>query len=932
MKTNKVLIAIWIIFALLFAGSISAQVITTNPLFPTDAGVVVITFDATKGSGALAGYTGDVYAHTGVKVQGNTSWQYVIGSWGNNTIQPRLTRIATNIYQLTITPGIRQFYNVPADKVIVQMAFVFRASTNSPQTEDLFVDVYAPGLNIMITSPANNSIYLQGDQFAVNAASNQADSMFLYYNSQVLAAVAGNQLNYQFTTTAYGNQKLYITAKNQVQTRTDSISFFVRGAVPIAVLPSGAKNGINYINQTTVTLVLHDPPALKQFVFLIGDFNNWAIGEMYYMNRTPDGKHYWITLDNLVPGTEYIYQYLIDGQLRLADPYCEKVSDPWNDQYIPATNYPGLISYPAGRTSGVASVLQTAQTPYNWEIGTFTAPAVTDLVIYELHIRDFVATRAIKTMIDTLNYLQKLGVNAIELMPINEFEGNDSWGYNTSFYFATDKAYGRKQDYQRFIDECHKRGIAVIVDMVLNHSYGLSPMVQMYFNPNAGQWGQPTAQNPWYSQICPHEPFCWGYDFNHQSLYTQEFIDRVNAFWLTEFKVDGFRFDFTKGFTNFQTGNTGSNYDLVRINLLKRMADKIKVVKPNAYIILEHFAENSEEKELAEYGMMLWGNMNGAYRDAIRASNPSSNFNGISYMQRNWNVPHLVGYMESHDEERQMYYNLSSGNTSNAAHDIKDLTIALKRMELAAAFFHTIPGPKMIWQFGELGYDYSIDYNGRLGAKPVRWDYYSDYRRKYLYNMSSALIKLKTSRDAFRTSDFSLSLSTPSKRIKLTHTSMNVVILGNFAVQIGNITPEFHHTGWWYNYFLGDSINVTDINAAILLMPGEYRIYTNKRLPKPDIATGIFEPGELNKPAAMMVLRSNDGLSHHVIVHLAKPENLQLELLDLAGRRASTIAEGRYSYGTHEFQFDSSSRLDPGVYLVRLYTASWSQTEKVMVF
>ncbi len=160
-----------------------------------------------------------------------------------------------------------------------------------------------------------------------------------------------------------------------------------------------------------------------------------------------------------------------------------------------------------------------------------------ELVIYELHIRDFVGTRAIKTVMDTLDYLERLGVNAIELMPINEFEGNDSWGYNPSFYFAPDKAYGTENDYKRFIDECHKRGIAVIIDMVLNHSYGQSPLVQLYFDPTAGDYGQPTAQNPWYNEVCPHEPYCWGYDFDHESAQTKKFVDRVNRFWIENYKV-----------------------------------------------------------------------------------------------------------------------------------------------------------------------------------------------------------------------------------------------------------------------------------------------------------------------------------------------------------------------------------------------------------
>lgn len=925
MKSVTILFSAYLMLALPVAFS---QVVVSDPLFPTATDQVTITFDATKGSGNLAGYTGDVYAHTGVKIQGNNAWQYVIGSWGNNTTQPKLTRIGPNLYQLVISPSIRQFYNVPADKVITQMAFVFRAASGSPQTEDLFLDVYPPGLNIMINSPANHGIYTLGQEIAVNAVANLADSMFLILNADTLSRVAGNQLVFNYITTSYGKQKFYLVAKNTQQTKTDSIFFFVRTDVPVAELPQGVRSGINYLSDTSVTLVLHDPPALKQFVFLIGSFNDFQVDENYFMNRTPDGKYYWLTLDNLEPGVEYIYQYYIDGQLRLADPYCEKVSDPWNDHYIPSSTYPGLISYPTGKTTGIASVFQTAQVPYNWEVTNFAPPAPHDLIIYELHIRDFVATRDIKTVTDTLDYLQRLGVNAIELMPINEFEGNDSWGYNPSFYFATDKAYGRKQDYQRFIDECHKRGMAVIIDMVLNHSFGQSPLVQMYFNPNAGQWGQPSPDNPWYNQTCPHQPWCWGYDFNHLSAHTQEFIDRVNTFWLTEFKVDGFRFDFTKGFTNYQTGNQGWDYDVIRINILKRMASKIWEVNPQAYVILEHFTANQEEKVLAEYGMLIWGNMHSAYRDAIRASNPSSNFSNISYKQRQWNVPHLVGYMESHDEQRQMYENLTSGNTSNPAHNIRTLSTALKRMELGNLFFLTIPGPKMIWQFGEIGYDYSIDYGCRLCPKPVRWDYLDDYRRRYLYNFIASLLNLRRSHEVFRTTDFTLSLGNPAKFIKLNHLQMNVVIVGNFAVTASNVTPGFQHTGWWYDYFKGDSIQVTNLNQVISLQAGEYRLYTNKKLTKPSIGTGIDSRPETMGQSLRLITEHDTG-KQWVRIDVGDKADLTLSLTDLAGRTVKTLYSGRMLPGIHDILLPSG--LPSGFYLITLLNGNMATAVKCVI-
>jgi glycosidase len=927
MKILKKLPAILLTPALAIFIIGNAQVITTDPPFPTPDEPVTITFDATQGGAALAGYSGDVYAHTGLILEGNPAWQLVIGDWNNNTNQPKLTRIAPDRYTLDITPSIRQFYSASSQDEIQKMAFVFRAATGAPQTEDLFVDVYQTGLNVSIQNPPNGTIIGLNETLTIEAAASEADSMFLFLNSDLLIAIEGNYIGYELFADDPGSQWIKVEAKLNGSIASDSVYFFTRGDVTIADLPAGVANGINYIDDNTVTLVLHDPPALKQYAFAIGDFNTWMVHEDYYMNRTPDGTRYWITIENLEAGKEYIFQYYIDGELRLADPYTHKVIDPWHDKWIPESTYPNLIQYPDGKTTGIASVLQTAQAPYAWEIEDFTPPAIEDLVIYELLIRDFVETRDVKTLIDTLDYLEQLGVNAIGLMPINEFEGNDSWGYNPAFYFATDKAYGRQQDYKWFIDECHKRGIAVIIDMVLNHSFGQSPLVQMYSKSN---FWEPAPENPWYNEYCPHEPWCWGADFDHTSPYTKEFVDRVNAHWLTEFKVDGFRFDFTKGFTNQQTGNQGSNYDATRIAILKHMADKLWEVNPDAYVILEHFCENREEKELAEYGMMVWGNMNYAYNEATMGWLSNSNFSGASYQNRGWNVPHLVGYMESHDEERLMFKNITYGNSGNPGHDVKDTDIALQRIETVAAFFFTIPGPKMIWQFGELGYDYSINHcpdgsindNCRTSPKPVRWDYFEEENRKKVYDVFSELIALKKEFDVFRTADYSLALGGALKYIRLNHEEFNVVVAGNFDIESRQAQPQFQHTGWWYEYFSGDSLNVTDTDMSIGLSPAEYRLYSSKKLNEETAQ-------EFKNTLKVYPNPVEDQFT--VKFTLETDNNLVMGIYSLHGRQVASLTEGHYVKGSHEISFMRPAHLSAGLYMLRLLAGNRILSQKFII-
>lgn len=806
------------------------QVITCNPPLPTASDAVVITFDATQGGGGLANYTGDVYAHTGVKIQGVETWQYVIGAWGNNTTQPKLTRTGTNTYTLSISPSIRSFYSVPSNKTITKMCFVFRSSTASQQTEDLFYDVYPEGLTVDIVSPSQPQVIASlNEQIAIQVSSKSATLTSLYIDNQFVTSTTLTTLNYNYTASQYNTHWIKATATNGTETVADSVNIFVRPAITIAELPAGVTTGVNYTGSSEVTFVLMDPPAQKQYVFVIGSFNNWTVSENCYMKRTASGQYYWLRLTGLDPDTEYLFQYFIDNSLRLADAYTEKVSDPWNDSYISSLNYPDLIPYPTGKTTGIVSTFKINRPQFTWNDNAFALPPKDNLVIYELLIRDFTAGDRIRTAMDSLDYLDSLGVNAIELMPFNEFEGNDSWGYNPSFYFATDKAYGTAEDYKRFIDACHQRGIAVIMDMVLNHSYGQSPMVQMYFD---AENNQPSASNPWYNQTCPHQPWCWGYDFNHESPHTEAFVDRVLGYWLTEFHIDGFRFDFTKGFSNVQ--NDGWAYNSARIQNLKRIADHIWDVKPGAYVILEHLTENTEEKELAAYGMMLWGNMNYNYNEATMGWISNSNFSGISYKNRSWTVPHLIGYMESHDEERLMYKNLQWGNSSGS-YNIKNLNTALLRQCMAAAFFIPVPGPKMIWQFGELGYDVSIDYNGRVGRKPIRWEYYNNFARRRLYQVYKALIDLKLNYPVSQTNDFTISLSGSVKSIHLNHASMNITIIGNFDVTQKTINPQFQQAGTWYDYLWGDSITVTDVSANITLQPGEYHVYTSVKLPTPYI-------------------------------------------------------------------------------------------------
>jgi glycosidase len=696
----------------------------------------------------------------------------------------------------------------------------------------------------------------------------------------------------------------------------------VRGANVVEALPEGVIDGINYIDEQTITLVLHAP--YKNSVYAIGDFNNWQVDPEYRMKSTLSDVNdldtrYWVTLQNLVPGQEYIFQYLVDEQIRIGDPYAEKVSDPWNDEYISEATYPGMLAYPEGKTQGIATVLQTQQEEYQWEIENFTPPAIENMVVYELLIRDFTDQHTFTSLIDTMNYFKRLGVNVIELMPVNEFEGNISWGYNPNYYFAVDKYYGPKNTLKAFIDECHANDIAVVVDMVLNHSFGTSPMVMLYWDANNNQ---PAANNLWFNQVAKHD-FNVGMDFNHESPYTRAFTKRVNDFWLTEYKVDGFRFDLSKGFTQNNTLNNTNlwgQYDQSRIDIWDDYSSAIWETKANAYVILEHFANNDEETVLANDGMLLWGNSNHNYAEATMGytDNGGSDIAWMSYQQRNWNDPHVVGYMESHDEERVQYKNIAYGN-SVSGYNIKDSAVGLQRDALAASFFFTIPGPKMIWQFGELGYDYTIDYNGRTGPKPIRWDYLDDWRREYLFHVYSALIGLKTEYEVFNTTDFTLDVYNAQKSIILRSSEMNVVVLGNFGMEQAEVNLIWPGVGTWYEFFTQSELEVSATDQSVELDRGEYRIYSSQQIPKPIwLNTAIGEANNLQKQRSVSIYPNpvSDVLNFNI--KTKSPESANISIYTVMGEKVCTLDNTVLQAGENKISWPIQQKLNSGVYFATI--------------
>ena len=824
-----------------YAGTLfssTAPAVTSTPSFPTVNDAIAINFDASLGNAALKDLAGNVvYAHTGITTPAG-DWQSST-SWLQNDPKYLLTPDGGNAYSLSI-PDIFTYYNVPTSTDIQKISMVMRNADGTKQAktannEDFAIHLYAAGqLHVRFNYPTANLTVRPNDQVEIQAESNSAETLKLYVDNVLTNTATGLKMTCTVNcgTTAGSHEIKVVASKTGSSDVEETISYYITEPTATEALPSGTNDGINYVDANTVTLVLYAPQ--KQYIHVIGDFNNWEVDNNYLMKRTPDNLRYWITLTGLDAGREYGFQYLIDGNLRIADPYTDKVLDPDNDKNIPSSVYPGLKPYPTGKTEQIVSVFQTAQTPYVWEVPAFSGPAQNQLMIYELHVRDFTETGDIKGVAGKLDYLKTLGINAIELMPINEFEGNDSWGYNPSFYFAPDKAYGTAQAYKEFIDACHKKGIAVISDIVLNHSFNQSPMVRMYFDKANDR---PAPENPWFNVTAPNTSYSWGSDFNHERQVTKDFVDRVNAYWLTEFKIDGIRFDFTKGFT--QTVGSGDAYDASRIAILERMYDAIKALKPNAYVILENLAENSEEIELANHGILLWKNMEHAYSEALSGWNTGGNsdLSGAYFVNKSFTYANLVSYAESHDEERNPFKALTYGNSTQApTYDVKEKAVYINRAAMLEAFNLFMPGPRMLWQFEELAYDYSINYNGRVGRKPVRWDYFDDADRQGVYTRMAKMIQYRKENPAIFDWKIDYAEDNSCKRIRFIDTNdgttIRAVVIGNFGVAPASFEPGFGVGGFsWFEAISGTSYGLQTIGNAWSLEPGEFKVLIREDQP-----------------------------------------------------------------------------------------------------
>ncbi len=947
-----------IIFLVLFSISLNAQITTTPATFEANQSV---TINFNKTGTALASYTGIIYAHIGVTVNG-VDWQNVKGSWGNNTTQPALTQTGTSTYTLTISPDLYTYFNVPTTSSITKICVVFRNATgNAQNNQGTFINVGA--FQASLTTPTVNSttILTSGQSLPITATNTGGTANYtLLANGVFLNASSGT--TYSYTPTNITSNTVY-----ELQVTLGSVTFtykfyaIVDPVTQSVAMASGLEDGINYnpTDPTKATLVLTAPG--KDFIYVAGSFNSWQPGTSHAMKLDPTTGKFWLELTGLTSGTQYTYQYwVVDNTptsgspklVRTADPYSTLVLSSFDDPYISAASYPNLPAFPtASGQNREVTVLQTGQTPYAWSTATtnFVKPSKDNLVVYEVLIRDFDSNRNIQNLIDKIDYFKNLKINAIELMPIMEYEGNESWGYNTAFHMALDKYYGTQNKMKEFIDLCHQNGIAVILDLALNHAFGRNPMVRMWMKDSDGDgWGDPAADNPYFNEFAKHS-YSVGSDFNHSSSYTKYYTKRVIKQWIQEFKIDGFRWDLTKGFTQAcSSGNDActNSYQQDRVDILKDYVDYSWSLDPYHLAIFEHLGADNEEQQWANYrigetpskGVMMWGEMTTAYSQLLMGYASNADISRIGHSAHGFGAKRVMGYPESHDKERIMYSALTYGLSSGASPVLANLNNALYRMSAIGAISLLVPGPKMIWHFASLGMNDSIYTcsNGtvntetdattgdcKLATKPQpQWvnNWLANTQRNKIYNDWAKMIDLKKNNSVF-SSNYAVSPNGTNlkQRIYIWNDALpstqlkNVVVLANFNTDATTITPDFPYTGTWVNLMDNSTITVSSTTSPISIEAGGFRIYGNA-------APALSEQNQNNfdKWITLFPNPANDYFNLNT-------NTSKVEIYTITGQLVRIFEKQNANYNY------SISELNKGIYLVRVFDENnFQQTIKII--
>lgn len=728
---------------------------------------VVLTYkaDSPAGNKGLANLPSStaVYAHIGVitsKSTGDSDWKYVVAPWPTsasdskaNTAKNKLTYTAANTYTLEIG-DIRTYFGITnSTETVKKIAVVFRTADGNKKGKtasdgDIFIDVLPDGFQMTTNTSYTDATMASPNTVSYSISTTLPADLTLSVNGTAFASrTAATELSGVYSFKEVGKYTVEAKAVHEGKTYTKTYTIDYVSAADSETYPGGIpKPGAVKNSDGSVTFCF--PAPEKNNVTLVGSWNDYSetahpMKQCTYQNQT----YFWTTVTGLENDQYYYYFYIVDGKYKVGDPYATLVADCYNDNSISRAVWGSGNTMPKHPGSRFANIMMGIYRGdmLDYEFSKFNIPAHDHLMVYEILFRDFTtaidgsanASGNIRRAMEKIPYIKEMGFNAIEIMPVMEFNGNNSWGYNTNFYFALDKAYGSPRQFQDFVEECHKNGIAVILDIVFNQSDGLHPWYQMY----------PIDTNPFYNKVSPHS---WSVlnDWRQDNALVQRQWDDCLRFWMEKYNVDGFRFDLVKGLGDNGSYGAGTEaYNQSRVDRMKRLHSVITSVKKDGIHINELLGGADEEKQLGNDGQIQWGNINNASCEYAMGHDSGDRnlyrFSSADDGGRPWGS--TLAYAESHDEQRMGWKCVNYGVDAVKT----DTTARYNRLAQLAVQMLLTPGPKMVWQFGEFGDDQNEkekeDGSGSNNTSPkiCDWRWLQDEHKLFLHDTYATLINLR---------------------------------------------------------------------------------------------------------------------------------------------------------------------------------------------
>lgn len=453
-------------------------------------------------------------------------------------------------------------------------------------------------------------------------------------------------------------------------------------------------------------------------VHVAGPFNFWNSTNRPLFS---EGDGYWsVDVPNLQPGSVYKFVIRNDGQeLWRIDPCAFDVTNSVGDSRV------------------------YDNTAYEWQVDDFQMPGWNELVIYEMHLGTFAAEPGgpadgtFLKAIDRLDYLQSLGINAIELMPHMEFPGDRSWGYNPAHLYAVESSYGSEDDLKAFIDEAHQRGIAVICDLVYSHlgpndlpnwqydGWNIDGRGGIYY------YNDDRANTPW-GDTRP--------DFGRDEVrrWLRDNIDH----WLLQYRFDGVRMDGTK---YIRYADPATNWSLPEgWSFLQWVNDEADARYPGKLMIAEDMDVNDWITRPTSIGgagfdsqwdpQFFWPVRSAAETVFDAERDMEAVRNSITWTYNGEHTKRII-YTESHDEvangKSRVPESIWPGNA--------DSWFSKKRSTLAGALVFTSPGIPMMFQGQEM---YEDEYF--RDDVPLDWNRLEQFPG--IHQLYRRLIELRTNR------------------------------------------------------------------------------------------------------------------------------------------------------------------------------------------